>query len=832
MSIYIAKMFNHSLSAWLLFSLMGIFSLSVSASKVLDKQQQFNLGSMPLTESLLVFSEQSGLQILFSSVDVANLSSPELRGYQTLHSALTQLISSGELIFELIDETTLIVKRTEELKNSQSAVPAVEKSSSWTLEEVMVTAQRRNENSQNVPMSVMTLSAEALEKMSYSNISDISDKIPSLSFQPDFVKTSSLKVYIRGVGQEKPASFARDNGVGIYLDDIYVGHGNAMASKLNNDLERIEVLSGPQGILYGRNTIGGAVKFISAKPTGEFGFKQKIDVGNFGLFRTVSTLNLAAVNNLSSKISMLRINKDGWVKNTGSAGNPGDKTATDFSASLRWAPSEDWLVDYVYDQVKQDSISNYQQHSYAKFATNLTGFEEFSKRQDKTWRPINVDIHDDFKARGHALTAEWNITDGMMLKSISGYRDFKSATLHDGAESYNVSTLVASEDDQEQYSQEFLLSGNNLSNSLKYHLGLYYFEESVEQKETSLLNQYELALAINNALLSGDPIVAPAVTDLKLFNTFHIKNRSQAVYAQITWTPAILQRRLMIDLGARFTEDNRYLGWHKPTNAGGPFAVNADDSVSAESFDPAFTVDYSWSADVHTYFRYAQAYRSGGFDTAAERLQAFDAEHLESYELGFKSQLFDDRLLLNLAVFKLDYTDIQVEFFDPGLDVTRPPSRVTINAAEASTRGGEIEIKVLPIDGLIVSASAAYLDSAAVVANPYTGVTADRFLFNTPQLKYNLAVEYSFKPTAIGTFSTVLSYDYRDEELAAGTSDPTDLKPDYGLLAARLTLSAGDLNVALWVKNLADEEYEVYHNFGSVIYGEPRNFGVSLSYSY
>ena len=719
---------------------------------------------------------------------------------------------------------------------AQAAGEAGDKKS-WTLEEVIVTAQRRDEKSQDVPMSVMALSSDSLEKMGFSNITDIADKVPSLSIQPDFVQASALKVYIRGVGQEQPTSFERDSGVGIYLDDIYVGHGNGLASELN-DIERIEVLSGPQGILYGRNSVGGAVKFISAKPTGELGFKQKIEAGNYGLFRAVSTLNLPKTMNLNSKITLMRSQKDGWVENAGSAGNPGDKEATGVRVALNWAPTDDLTVDYSYDQMDHEGISNYQQHGYPKYSTQRTNLPELPDRQDKTWRPIDVNIHDDFEGSGHALTALWDIAENMSLKSITGYREFESDGLHDGAESYNTSTLVLDKAEQDQFSQEFLLSGFTDDGSLKYHVGLYYFTESVRQVKSSLVNNGgDIADAIDAAIADGDLIIAPTLADLRPLDSYDIENESKAVYTQVTWTPSILDQRLTLDLGARYTQDDRYLAWNKPTFAGTAFEVDDRDSASSSSFDPAFTVDYTWADNVHSYFRYAQAYRSGGFDAGAQRLQDFAPETLESFEIGLKSKFLDDRLLLNMAVFQLDYEDIQIQFFDNRLGTNEPPAKVTVNAATAKTKGAEIELKYIPTDGLILSGAATYLDSSTTVTNPFTNSSSERALFNTPQLKYNLAVEYNFKPTSIGTLSTIISYDYRDEELASGTFDPKDLKPDYSLVGARLTLSEiavpqGELNVALWGKNLADEEYEIYHNFGSVIFGEPRSYGISLNYEY
>lgn len=827
---------------------------------------EFDIPRQRADKALILFAEQAQFTFVFPYDAARNVTANAVVGrYQRLE-AIQRLLRGTELDVVVSAEGNLSVllakpDRTEEsqdMNNTHSksllsrvvsgvvaafAVPAVSHAQeaptterATMLEHVVVTAQRREETSQEVPMSVVALNPDALEKMGFHSVNDLADKVPALSIQPDFEKASALKVYIRGVGQEKPANFERDNGVGIYLDDIYVGHGNGLASELI-DVERIEVLAGPQGILYGRNTIGGAVKFISHKPAGEFGIKQTLDMGNYGLFRSVTTLDLNEIGNVSSKFTLLKSERDGWVKNPGSAGDFGDRESTGFRAALRWEPADNWTVDYTFDLMDQDSISNYQQHGYPKFATNLTNLGVYPDREDRGWRGVDLDIRDDFKSKGHALTAQWDINENLTLKSITGYREFDSESLHDGTESYNVSTLVGTEADQDQVSQEFLFSGGTSDGDILYHVGFYYFKEEVTQLETELVSNYGIAAAIDEALGNGEPIVPPALSDLKPWNTYDIENESKAVYAQVTWTPPVLDGRLTLDLGARYTEDDRSLAWNKPSNAGTDFEVNSADSASSDSFDPAFTANYAWNDDVITYFRYAQAYRSGGFDSGAERLQAFDPEELESYEIGIKSQLLDDRLLFNLAVFTHDYTDIQVQFFDPGLDANQPPAKVTVNAAEASTDGAEMEIKYIPVEGLVLNVGAAYLDSETTVTNPYTGETQDRLLFNTPEWKYNVSAEYTFQSTSLGSFTAIVSYDYRDEELAAGSSDPEDLKPDYGLWGARLALSdipvpAGDLNVALWGRNLTDEEFEVYHNFGSVIYGEPRSYGVSVIYEY
>lgn len=844
-------------------SLLGV-SMAVADGE--DNQLvDFDIPREQADKALIEFAEQADITFMFPFDEARSITANRLVGRYTPEQGITRLLEGTRLRPQFREHGALAVvlveafasNGVEEMQNKShsmlsrlvsglaAAFTSVASAQSddvasatrtAVLEHVVVTAQRREESSQEVPMSVIALNMDALEKMGFHSVGDIADKVPSLSIQPDFEKASALKVYIRGVGQEKPANFERDNGVGIYLDDIYVGHGNGLATELM-EVERIEVLSGPQGILYGRNTIGGAVKFISRKPSGQLGFKQTLDLGNYDLFRSVSTLNLDEFANISSQFTVLKSDRGGWVENTGAAGDFGERESSGYRIALRWTPALNWLVDYAYDTMDQDSISNYQQHGYVQFAPNLTNLGVFPNRQDTSWRGVDLDIRDDFESSGHALTVQWDISDTLTLKSITGYREFESEALHDGVESYNVSTLVASEAEQSQFSQEFLLSGGSSDGSINYHVGLYYFDEDASQGDTELVDNYGIAAAIDAALASGGAIVPPGLADLRPWNAYDIENDSKAVYGQITWNPSILERRLTLEIGARYTEDERYLAWHKPFNEGGAFAVDAMDSVSSDSVDPAFTVKYDWTDTISTYFRYAQAYRSGGFDSGSERLQAFDPEELESYELGFKSQLLDDRLLLNVALFTQEYTDIQVQFFDPGLDASQPPAKVTVNAAKASTDGAELEVKYIPVEGLVLSGGVAYLDSSTTVTNPFTGVTEDRLLFNTPQWKYNFNAEYTFRPMPIGTLSAIVSYDYRDEELAAGSSDPTDLKPDYGLWGARLGLAdvpmpAGNLNLAVWGRNLTDEEYEVYHAFGSVIYGEPRSYGVSLVYEF
>jgi len=617
---------------------------------------------------------------------------------------------------------------------------------------------------------------------------------------------------MRGVGQEEPDSLLRDNAVGVYLDDVYVGHGNGLSSELG-DTERVEVLPGPQGTLYGRNTIGGAVKFVSVKPTGQLGIKQNLDGGNYNYFHSLTNIDLPEVAGLAAKISFLKSDIDGVVKNAGTGRDFGEKDARGFRFALRWRATEKLAADYVYDYSKQTGTSNYQQHQYNVTDFGTT-FPLFPTRQTTTWRPVDLPIRDNFKSMGHALTLTWDVAPSATLKSITAYRQFQGQSLHDAVEGYSLPAVEGVDTTQHQVSQEFLLTGGTANSHIKYHLGLFYFKEGGRQSILELSDPFSLAFA--------DPYLPPTVADT-FAKYILVENRSKAIYGDVTWIPPFLDDRLSVDVGGRYSKDNRDFHRTAPDDTAG--------TATASAFDPSITLDYKWTASLHTYAKLAKAYRSGGFDAFNTVATLFKPEHLTSYEVGWKSQWWNDRLRINVDAFREKYKDIQLSFFSP--DFTEYQ---TVNAASATIKGVEGELVVLPFEGLTLSGSFTRLQSDSTTTNPYTSVVVSGQLPNIPKMKYSLSAEYGFTPFSFGTLSALVSYDYHDKQLGGGAA-PDDFKPAYGLIDGRVTLSEiaaadGRLAVSLWGRNLANRDYEVYHNFNAVIFGMPRSFGVNLSYDY
>lgn len=691
------------------------------------------------------------------------------------------------------------------------------------LQEVVVTAQKREESVQQVPLAVTAFDAEALAKMGFTDLSDLGQKVPSVSIQPYPNASSTLVIFIRGVGQSDALQFARDPGVGIYLDDVYLAHGQGITMDLG-DVDRVEVLRGPQGTLYGRNTIGGAVKVITAKPTGEWGFKETFDGGNFGYIRTLTAVNFPTVANISAKLSYLYSESDPWVTNSGTGGGFGLSRDNGFRAALRWRPTDSLTADYTYDHSEHRGTGLYEQETAPIYRSVFPWASPvFPNRLDQAWRPVDVPQKDNFVTSGHGLTVEWLITPATSLKSITAYRELSADQMHDTVEAFNIPSLQGQVGEDKVFSQELLLAGSTLNSKIKYDIGLYYARETGHQDFLQLANPF--ALVVN----PDDPYYAfrpPTLADLGPPNHGDVVNESKAVYGQLTWTPPVLRDRLDLTVGARWTHDGRQLA---RSMEGSP---SAENSNSYSNFDPTVNVDYHWSDNIHTYARYATGYRAGGFSIYATNLSPFKPEHLKSYELGLKSQWWNDRVVANLDVFKQDYTDIQLDTFTPDfLEV------ITTNLGSATIKGAEGDLAVLPVTGLTLRAMFTYLSASTSVVEPFTGaVTVGNTLPNTPKWKGNAQIEYNFARIWTGTLGILVTYDYNGEEGNAIGGTPTggDLKPAFGLVGARCSLShmkfsESDVTISVWGNNLADKEYQVWRSGGAAIFGQPRNYGLNIT---
>ncbi len=762
---------------------------------------QFDIPAEDLSHALLAFSEQAHLRISALPDLVRGRMSPAVHGSLEPAEAL-RLMLGADLTFAFLDDQDVVI---EPRKHAAAVAPPVQDPAPAAagVEEIVVTAQKREEKVQATPLSITAFSAKDLAAFGFTNFADLTNRVPSLAISPYAYSSAILTVFIRGVGQADVVNISRDPGVGIYLDDVYLARSAALTTDLG-DIERVEVLRGPQGTLYGRNTIGGAVKFVTAAPTGTFDAKETLDFGSFGYVRTLTSVDLPDYAGFSLKMGFVKSDSDGWVRNPGTGGDYAARDEEGYRIALRWHAADNLLVDYVFDYGTQHGTPNYIQRGYDVPALDYPGVTDVAPLQpgrvEDGWRPVNIPLKDDFKEYGHALTVTWDLTDAVSLKSVTAFREDDSNFTLDTSEAFDTPQIEYYELAERQASQEMILSGSDDGLAIKYTLGALGFIESGSQVYGFINNPF-----ITHLPRFGDLSLVPGSA----------RNSSAGVYGDVTWTPPILGDRLDIILGGRYSWDSRY--------ASGGF-VPTSGSVSYGNFDPSVTLDYRWTDQLHTYAKYSQGYRAGGFNLYNVVLRPFQPETLSAYEVGLKSSWNDGRLRFNIDGFREEYSDIQVNTvtLDP---VLHSLVTVTENLGHATYQGIETDLAWVPVDGLTLTANYAYLD-----ASTRSSLTPLPF---APRGQYGLGADYRFGSVGPGVLSARIGWNWIGQETAGGGSIP-----GYGLADARATLGeiklgGGTLSVSLWSKNLFDRHY-IYVNsgYGAIAYGEPRTVGANLTYGF
>ncbi|MBA6412228.1 TonB-dependent receptor [Parahaliea sp. F7430] len=730
---------------------------------------------------------------------------------------------------------------------------AISNSAQAQIEEVVVTAQKRSENLQETPIAISALTSNDMEKRGILDYDDIVKSMPTLSQTP-YPSSDLLILYMRGQGVSDPMQVTSDGSVGLYIDGLYISRPQGALFDLAG-LERVEVLRGPQGTLYGRNTTGGAVNLITAKPTGEFGFKQSLSFGSRDYFRSLTTVDLPAIKDVAAKLTVLKRNQDGYVKNAGGA-DFGLNDQLGGRLALRWDASEDLTVDYSLETGTLESSPIYYQST---IDTGLyPGYITGEKPTGKTYRPMELKPSDS-EFEGHGLTLTWEASDALTVKSLTGYRELRFDNYQNYAESFTIPTYVFDQIDNRQFSQELQFIGD-IGNNFEYILGLYYFKESSDH--------------FQNYFTDLTPVGA-GVTDKDRDVTSVAK--SQAIYSQVTWTPPVLDNRLELTLGARYTEDERE-GTRDYLVNGTAIELNASNDQSFEQFDPSFTANFIWNDELSTYAKVSTGYKAGGSSEGGapgDFVLSFDPEEVTTYELGLKSEWWDRRLRVNTALFYSEFTDMQLAFGSDAYDLSLIQS---YNAGEATVKGAELSVILMPTPDLMLQFDYAYLDPkfdeviatsgsifdpAVNASSPYQVGDDIKQLFvlpYAPQDSVNLTADYTFWRSTSVEANATLNYSFQSkvyDSAPAGPAVPNRdfySRPSYGLLDARIgfvfDLPRGDTaTVALWGRNILDKEYRQHvigtggasvatplgpagFTFTAASWAEPATYGIDLVYQY
>jgi outer membrane receptor protein involved in Fe transport len=406
------------------------------------------------------------------------------------------------------------------------------------IEEVTVTAQKREENLQNTPIAMSALSADTLEKMGISDFNDVAKASPSIHFTT-YPSSNMLTLYMRGQGINDPMQITADGSVGLYQDGFYVGRPLGAIFELA-DLERVEVLRGPQGTLYGRNTTGGAVNMIAKRPTGEFGFKQSFTVGTRDLFRSLTTIDLPAWNDAAAKVTVLKSSQDGLVKNTGNSRDFGESEQLSGRLDLHWNVNDALAADYFFETGELNSTPQYFQNEQVAQSGRVAGYGQAETRRGSTYRDIDLP-EGTSRFENHGLTFAWDVSDAFTVKSLTGYRELKVDGYQEYAEALGtaVSTNANNAYDGIQsytFSQEFQFIGNALDDRIRYVSGLYYYHDSASHYQDFFTG------------INATPTYVNSIDKLRDVNA---EAQSLAAYGQVTWRPPILDDRFEATLGGR-----------------------------------------------------------------------------------------------------------------------------------------------------------------------------------------------------------------------------------------------------------------------------------------
>lgn len=716
-----------------------------------------------------------------------------------------------------------------------------------SLPTVIVTAQKRAQDLQNVPIAITALSADELQRREIVSVEDVLTTVPTITVVPYVNSSNTLFFYMRGVGLSNPGSIATDGAVGVYQDGFYIARPQGLVVDLL-DIDRVEVLRGPQGTLYGRNTIGGAVNFISRAPTGEWDARQTLEFGSRHDIRSLTVVDFPTVDQVAMKFSVVRRSIDGFIRNPGEPHDFAESDETGGRFQLLWTPGNGIRADFFLELNYLDSTPQY------TVDTQFNGIPIFqglpyvapSVRPDSAYRSLDLPLSSS-RVSNDGLTFTWTPDTHLTLKSLTGYREISTNELQNYNESFGLPDYETRNSIRDQQvSQEIQGTGTLTSVPLQYVAGVYLFHEHG---------------ANYGAATSLAPFSLPSEIDRAVSD-------SAAIYGQVTWTPSQV---FDVSLGVRYTNDHKS-GSRSETVAPAP-AVIENTHVQYSEVTPGGTLSYHWSKDFDLYLRVQDGYKAGApnYLAPAGRFDhPYGPEHLVSYELGLKSSWLNERLRMNLAVFDSKYRDkqetIQVAPFLFAYDA--------FNIGRETITGIELDAAAQVSERLRLSATYAFLDTridrlpapadtifdpAINPFSPYRVGEDVKGLFTAgdgyaPRNSYDVAADLSLAHIDADVLSAHLDYRWQGERYGAGSALPGwqfATAPAFGVLNGNLAvlvpLARGrTLRLSLWGRNLlnANEPLFLQGAGGSTVaipgtpagytastiasWAEPRTLGVSM----
>lgn len=714
------------------------------------------------------------------------------------------------------------------------------------LEEVIVTANRREESLQSVAMAVSAFSEDMMRDQGIVDLKGITERTPG--FTMGTFNPGQPQLYIRGIGSNEDGA-GGDQSVIVFIDEVYIGRSAGMDIDLF-DLERVEVLRGPQGTLFGKNVVGGAVNMITRKPTEETVMQVEATLGDYNARTLRGLVSGELSEGVYGKASFSTRRRDGYFESalndlasyTGpKISDTHDVNSDSVRLGLRFVPSEDLEINLSASHSEIDKLGQ-PDHYFGAPGNPGAGYVASAALVPNYDKKIHTGIFSDsgfFKSTSKSVMAriDWDINDDLLMTSITSFRnvDAENSDEIGGRTSGNaVNAAFASvlnpgttllyganfyTDESDTFTQEIRFTSTG-SGPLQWVGGLYYMTEETHRIEG-------IGIGVDVALPGG--AIFGAVPYVPGDDDQNNKTTSKAIFGQVSYD---LTDKLSLTAGARYTSEKKELdrtGTADLLSIIGNFDFETSEDWS--ELTSKFALEYQQTEDIFWYLTYSEGFKSGGYQgMAATEIAAsspFNPEFAELLEAGVKTEWMDNKVRLNASVFTTDYQDLQIlQLLVPNALAAQGVNTgvlVTQNAADATIEGLEVEFTAFPLPNLTLQGSATWLDTEFDNFSVPAGYTApgggltDRSgngLRNAPDFAYNLLVRYDWQLASGATLAAQLDWRHKDLVWQDPDNAPFAAVPEYDAGDFRLiyTTPSGNTQVSAWVTNVTDEDYFL-HNY-------------------
>lgn len=708
------------------------------------------------------------------------------------------------------------------------------------LEEVIVTATKRAENQQDVPISISAFSGDSLNEIGLTKSTDLGDFIPGLEIGTSSGEGAQLLVFMRGAGLN---DFNNNNAgpIGIYADEVYISSPILTAFQFF-DTERLEVLKGPQGTLYGRNTTGGAIKFISKKPTDEFSLDFRGSYGNYDRTDIEAAVSGPLTDRIRARVAVSKVDDDGWLENLE---NGKDENGVDTAS---WRGTLDFDISDVSFLRVNVHGANVDQPSFkfGHLGTEPGGADVlgYTGPTDSYEGRYNREGEVDVESSGGYLQLETEIG-GLSLTSVTAYDEVESLIEEETDASPLDLLTIDYGVESATFSQELRLEGS--SDQVEWLAGVFYLDEDLDQDQTvDLFRELRPFLGGGSdptGAILGAPILFARTLNSQTLETY-------AAFGQLDYS---VSDQLTLTAGLRYTSEKRTFDAaaaleDEITFGPNPLPIYDFKNLEIDEDDISWRLgaDYNTEKGDLIYVSVARGFKSGGFNggflsldaaEAEQQVQPYDPEFLTAYEIGLKSEFLDNKLRVNAAIFYNDFEDLQVFTL---VNTNALPIQVLDNSSAGEVYGLEFDVLWYPTDAILVNVTGSLMDSelkdfVSQGGQDFSGNTIAR----TPETSMTALLRYDFDIADYGSAFVQTSVAYKSEQFFSTENSPILEEDAYSLVNARIGFRSNSerWGLAVFLNNALDKDYRTnstdISDFGIVTnyVGAPRTYGVEFTYN-